>query len=541
MIKRTGPSFPLLRLMSLLSLLCWFCFLGALIFSPVVASAQVYRVAGDSDFPPYEYVDADGNFKGFNVDLLKAVSLVTGMEFEFLPMKWENAFASIHRGEADLIQGMKESEERRHLFLFSESLLTNSQSIFVLDQNTAIRNESDLKGKTIALNKEDIIYREISTIEGVVIAEYDSLGEALRALLQGDVDALIGNTLTVNYLSKEKNVIDLVKIIGRSMNEQKYSIAVHRDNPELLKQLNEGILEIQNNGMYDALYRKWFGTPIKNASSDYEMLWRYTLGITAALVAFVTMIKSANSRLKKLIAVKTAEQQALMHELRHYDKLQFMNKIISSIAHEIRNPLTSIKIYTNQLPQKMDNPAFLLAAAEDIPQEIDRVDRLLKEFMEYASPKKPVATTINLHQVLMSSIKLAKFHLDHLPIRVAVDRQLFIVFDASQFKQAVLNLLLNSHEALREAENALVEIAAHEQGDDICLTFQDNGCGMSQEDLPHIFEPFYTTKEFGNGVGMFVVKQIIEDNGGKITAESDGPQQGMRIAITLKKGDVHEA
>ncbi|MDD4439539.1 MAG: transporter substrate-binding domain-containing protein, partial [Tissierellia bacterium] len=90
-----------------------------------------YRVAGDSQFPPYEYIDAEGVYKGFNVDMLKAISLVTELEFEFLPMKWEDAYYSIERGQADIIQGMKESEERKGKFLFSDSLLLNSQSIFV--------------------------------------------------------------------------------------------------------------------------------------------------------------------------------------------------------------------------------------------------------------------------------------------------------------------------------------------------------------------------------------------------------------------------
>lgn len=120
-----------------------------------------YRVAGDSQFPPYEYIDAEGVYKGFNVDMLKAISLVTELEFEFLPMKWEDAYYSIERGQADIIQGMKESEERKGKFLFSDSLLLNSQSIFVLDNNANINNEMDLEGRTISLLKEDISYNEI--------------------------------------------------------------------------------------------------------------------------------------------------------------------------------------------------------------------------------------------------------------------------------------------------------------------------------------------------------------------------------------------
>ena len=92
---------------------------------------DVVRVAGDIQFPPYEFLDSDGIYKGFNVDLLKAISLVTGMEFEFIPMKWEDAFYSIERGQVDIIQGMKESDSRRTRFNFTDYLLLNSQSILV--------------------------------------------------------------------------------------------------------------------------------------------------------------------------------------------------------------------------------------------------------------------------------------------------------------------------------------------------------------------------------------------------------------------------
>ena len=84
-------------------------------------------------------------------------------------------YNSINRGQADIIQGMKESEERKSKFLFSDSLLMNCQSIFVLDNNTDIKNEKDLEGKVIALNKEDSMYEEINKINNVKIIQYDSL------------------------------------------------------------------------------------------------------------------------------------------------------------------------------------------------------------------------------------------------------------------------------------------------------------------------------------------------------------------------------
>src|SRR5690606_16742812 len=103
-----------------------------------------------------------------------------------------------------------------------------------------------------------------------------------------------------------------------------------------------------------------------------------------------------------------------------------------------------------------------------------------------------------------------------------------------------LNILLNSKDAVREVEFPIIGISAAETDEEIIITFKDNGYGMNKEDIQYIFEPFYTTKKFGNGVGMFVVKQIVDENGGSITAESHGEQKGMSISLKVKKGEPNE-
>ena len=507
---------------------------------PSFAETETYRVAGDNKFPPYEYVDSDGVFKGFNVDMLKAISLVTGIQFEFIPMKWEDAYNSVQQGQTDIIQGMKESEERKSRFLFTDSMLMNSQSIFVLNDNRAINSNRDLVGKTVALQKEDVVYNDINKIADVKVIQYDSLGEALKSLLDGHVDALIGNTLTVNYLCKETNSIELVKIVGEALNESKYAMAVAKDNEELLYKLNKGLNEIQKNGMYDSLYRKWFGTPIKNTRNEYEILWKFTFAASASMLAIIFVIQGINNKLKRIIETKTEEQKALINELRHYDKLQFMDKIISSVAHEIRNPLTSIKIYTGQMKDKLDNKEFMIAASEDIPDEIDRIDALIKEFVEYTSPRKPVVERLNLYEELMNSIKLFKLQIKNIKLVINVDKSFYIEFDINHFKQIVLNILLNSKDALKDILEPIIEITAVEEDELIVLYFRDNGFGMNDNDIQYIFEPFYTTKVNGNGVGMFIVKQMVEENGGSISAESDGEMKGMSIIIKVKKGETYE-
>ncbi len=268
---------------------------------------ETYQVAGDIQFPPYEFLDVDGVYKGFNVDLLKAISLVTGIEFQFIPMKWEDAFHSIERGQADIIQGMKESDERREKFNFTDSLLMNSQSVFVMDSNYSIGDISDLVGKTVSIQKEDIIYFELSRIKDIKIIQFDTMEEAVAALVGQQVDAMVGNTLTVNYICNERGWIDQVKIVGETLNEQKYSMAVSKDNPVLLKKLNEGLNEIQSNGMYDSIHRKWFGTPIRNTGEETEFQIKVLLLSIFALMMLVFVVQLINRRLKRIIEEKTQE------------------------------------------------------------------------------------------------------------------------------------------------------------------------------------------------------------------------------------------
>lgn len=516
------------------------CIILNMLTLPVFADGNVYRVAGDYKFPPYEYVDMDGIFKGFNVDMLKAISLVTGMNFEFIPMRWEDAYNSIENGQAEIIQGMKDSEERREKFLFSNSLLMNSQSIFVLDKSMGINYESDLVGKTVALMSRDSAFRRISNKRGIKIIEYETLDEALDALLDSKVDAMIGNTLVVNYLCKEKDTIDLIKIVGNALNEQKYAMAVAKGNHDLMDKLNTGLKEIQKNGMYELIYRKWFGTPIKNTQEQYDLYLKISIAVCIALTGIIFAVHGLNQKLKKIIDTKIDEQKVLVNELRHYDKLQFMDKIISSVAHEIRNPLTSIKIYTGQMKDKIDNKEFMIAASEDIPAEIDRIDALIKEFVEYTSPRKPLITNINLYEEIMSTIKLVKLQIKNIDITIDVDKLLYIKFDINHFKQIILNILLNNKDALKDTLEPKIEIVAEEKEKNIVLYIKDNGHGMDKEKLQYIFEPFFTTKSSGNGIGMFIVKQMVEDNGGTISAESDGEFQGMCIIITAEKGDIYE-
>lgn len=111
----------------------------------------VLKVAGDNNFPPFEYMDENGIYTGFNVDIMRAIALRTGFEVQFYPMKWEEACEKLKRGEIDIIQGMKYTNEREKYYDFSEGYLQNTQSIFVLNYNDEINSYEKLSEHKVAI------------------------------------------------------------------------------------------------------------------------------------------------------------------------------------------------------------------------------------------------------------------------------------------------------------------------------------------------------------------------------------------------------
>lgn len=513
-----------------------FCVFLNIFQKEVVFASNKYIVAGDENFPPYEYIDIDGEFKGFNVDFIKSLEIVTNLDFEFEPMPWNETFRSIDLGKARIIQGIKKSPKRNDSFLFSEPILTNSQSIFVNNKNFEVRSLNDLKGKKLALNVDDLKFKEFSKIEGIEIKEYKSFDKALLDLLSNKVDALIGNTLTINYFSNKMKINDKIKIVGNPINESEYCIAVSKNDTELLSEINAGINILKKNGMHNSIKHKWFGAPIKNVTRKNELIINILLGIFLILFILFLIGENKRQKLRKTVEKISEEQRIIALEMRRYDKMEFMDKIVSSIAHEIRNPLTSIKLYVNQLENKKENPEFLTAMSEDIPEEIDRIDGLISEFLEYSSPKKPHIENLNLKNEVNNTLSLVKVHLKSVELELKISDSINVTFDKSQLKQVILNIILNSLDAISKKENPKIKIKATESNDKISLYIIDNGIGIEESVLENIFEPFFTTKNIGNGLGLFVVKELLKENKGSIDIYSLGFETGTTIILKMKRG-----
>jgi len=504
---------------------------------------DVIRVAGDINYPPYEFLDQNGVYRGFNVDMLNAVFLELEMDFELIPMKWEEAQQALRRGEVDMIQGMIRTPEREGYYLFSEPMVTNSQAIFVRKDNQFIAALGDLKGRVVTYQLGDVAEEILSWEPGVDALGFADQERALTDVLNGHADAFVGNRLTaIYYLQKMRRLEDL-KIVGEPMAVTDYGMAVNPDHPELLEMLDGAIQRVKADGTYDRIYKKWFGEQLADYGITLDQAKRIfyvLLGIMSLSIIAALVVRQWNAKLTKEVILQTEKIRAQEAAIRQYDKMQTVGNLAAGIAHELRNPLTSIKTLSELVPLKRDNDRFIQEFKEIVPAEISRMDQLITDLLDYARPKAPEPREIDLISLVENLERLVRPRIEGGKVTISHSLEALHVYaDPNQLKQILLNLILNSLDAImgmdeRSEGLGRIDISSLLIGDRgvVKLVVTDNGPGMSEDEAARAFEPFVTSKRSGYGLGLPMVEQLIRENNGTISVDST-PGIGTRVVMEL--------
>ena len=270
---------------------------------------RVYNIGGDDNFPPYEYmVEQDGvlAYRGFNVDIMKAIAIETGIEIEFHPMVWSKAVKGLDDGNLDMIQGMKYDKNRLSQYEFSQEYLVNSHALFV-GKNSYISGLDDVKGKRIALQEGDIAHQQFKNNSAYVIVAVPSQADAFELLLKNEVAAVLCNKLAGNYILQRTNNLGNVKIVGAEINPERYCVAVRKGDKYLLDTINHGIVGIKRNGTYDKIYKKWFGETLDYPGTYYKEWLSIVLPALGALGLGVLFLGYVSYMLRKKVSERTAE------------------------------------------------------------------------------------------------------------------------------------------------------------------------------------------------------------------------------------------
>ena len=247
------------------------------------------------------------------------------------------------------------------------------------------------------------------------------------------------------------------------------------------------------------------------------------------------------------------ELKAAQRDLQRTHRLRSLEIIAAGFAHEIRNPLVSIKTFLQLAPMRKDDVEFITDFSQIACEDVERIERLIKEVLDYARYKNPQLSDEDLNDILCgvlclidvrardAKVTVHKELLDELP-HVMVDRQ--------QVKQVLLNLFINALDAMAPKGGTLFvrtrAVMARSERQWAQIEITDTGCGIPQKDLDHIFDPFFTTKHEsaereGTGLGLTIVNQIIQDHHGQIEVMSTvGQGTTFLISFPLDRAESKE-
>lgn len=618
-------------------------------------------IAGDLNFPPYEYVDDEGEYRGFNIDLMRALSIEMGIEFRLIPMDWVKAYQALQDGSIDAIQGISFEGSREGIFEFSDPYLKNSITTFVRTDNTYAVHLSDLKGTRVGVQRSDRAAYILAEIGEIELVFFSDLNQAMVKLINGDIDAVVGDRLSGMYTIQKYRLQDRIKIIGEEYEASDYGMAVKEGNDELLVRLNAGLTNLKKSGTYDKIYEKWFGKEVTPISESFKIAFYVLIGIVSLFFTILIFIYGWNQRLKTEVDQRTRELKEAQKTLRdsdqfkrqvmehmgnglmtfnqdikltsfnqeaidllnsvessrripvtigqtledlsldpffdiekirmsatsglsysllenkikkndqelvlsytlspllseedghlgcvltfrniteiinlrikvsQQDKFEALGRMISGIAHEIRNPLMAIKTYLDLLPIKYDSPSFREKIIDQLPGEISRLNQLLTQLLDYSKSKNVQRHPFSLSELITqtTTLLLPEFEKHKIEIELKLTDNDCIYADRSHLKQILINLLLNGVEAIEN--NGKIIIESYTENEIIKVVVQDSGPGIPESLQSDIFEPFFSTKEKGTGLGLALVYQYVKENNGQIVVHSM-PEVGTKFVMSF--------
>lgn len=291
----------------------------------------------------------------------------------------------------------------------------------------------------------------------------------------------------------------------------------------------EGAVSAMRQGAYDYVTK-----PI-----DFEFL---KLSIERALerTRLAKTIKKYTEELEKRVRERTRELEEAQAQLIHTEKLAAIGELATHMAHEIKNPLISIGGLARLLQRKSSKAEKTRELAAIIQAEVERLERLLANLLEFRQDTKPRWKNVSLSKLLKNSIKLLSSKLEEGAIRVQWDLEKDmsrIRADEDRLKQVFLNLFNNAIHAM--PNGGTLGIKSLSLSDRITVEIRDTGPGIPPDRLEKIFKPFYTTKGHGTGLGLAICEKLMRDHGGTLHAESS-VGEGTTFRVNLPKEPAKE-
>lgn len=534
-------------------------------------NAHVIVVGGNSNYPPYQFIDKNGQPAGYIVDLTKAIASVMGMKVDIRLGDFGEILKELESGRIDILEGLSYSESRTQHYDFSPPHSIIVHAIFARKETTAVKTLEELRGKKVLVHRGGGMHsylKEHNYANDLVLT--DSPRKALQELAVGKCDYAVVALLPGMYIIREDNLANIVPVARNIIQQRYYCYAVKKGNAELLAQFNEGLTILKKTGQYDAIYNKWLGV-LEPRGISWFIIAKYAALVVIPLMLVLIGTVLWSYSLRKQVAQRTESLSTALTELRsnqqqlvQADKMAALGILVSGVAHEINNP-TGIILMNMPTLRKIFRDAerildqygeehgeyslgglsyervrkelpLLLEEMQDGAERIKRTVNDLKDFAR--KDDEAVKGLLDFNAVVQTAVRLVDVTTRNVTNNFSAlyaNNLPKVVGNAQRIEQVVVNLIMNACQALPDPDRAIT-ISTHfdPQANVVVLFVKDEGTGILQEHLPHLTDPFFTTKREngGTGLGLSISATIIKDHGGELTFDST-PGKGTTVKCTL--------
>lgn len=527
------------------------------------AKDATITIGGDHDYPPYEYLDDDGTPTGYNVELSRAIAEVMGIQIDIRLGDWSIIRQELEAGTVDILQGMVASDERSKRYSFSPPHIFIHESVFARQEEASVSSLKDLEGKEIIVQKNGFMhdYLKDQQLEATFIL-VDTHAAALRLLASGQHDyALVGN-LPGRYVGRELGLSN-IKPVGNPFLGQPYAYATLKGNDELLAIFSEGLAILKNTGRHHKIYNKWLG-PLEPDRINWKKLLPFIGATIGTLLLLLSGVFFWNRSLKKEVARRTRELQQHQQQLIQADKMASLGTLVSGMAHEINNPnsltLLNIPILTKayrSIERILENHYrehgdFSMGGLEysemreEIPHMLtetlsgaERIKRIVEDLKDFARQSDPsLVEEVSMNQVVETAVRLIDNSIKKSTrnFNLNLSKGLPPVKgNAQRIEQVVINLVMNACQALANPDKGVyVETLYDNRKEHVICRVTDEGGGITEENMHHLTDPFFTTKREtgGTGLGLSVSATIVQQHGGSLDFASTAGQ-GSTVTLSL--------
>lgn len=238
--------------------------------------------------------------------------------------------------------------------------------------------------------------------------------------------------------------------------------------------------------------------------------------------------------LERRVEERTRELREAQEQMIHSEKLAVAGQLAAAMAHEINNPLQSMRLYLGLIAEQLDDDSANQEYLDVVQEQVDRIAGIVSRLLDQLyHPTEEVHTSIDINALIIDLINWLNRQLQDADVTVELelsDTLPLVVGAHNGLRQVCLNILMNAIEAM--PDGGALHIASETVEDTICVKFTDSGVGIASDDLRQVFDPFYTTKPNGSGLGLAVSYRIVQEHNGDLAIESR-PDIGTTVHMIL--------